>query len=134
MHQWMGDMMLRLLRNSRHAAAIALLALVAGQWLSCSCAENAIAVGESGHRSTKVQDPHACCATNDGVRAESTCCSEITLHRESAVVASGGTDPMLTPAAHATGVAQTAPRRVTPVPAHDAAGATRPPLPVILRI
>jgi hypothetical protein len=128
-------MMLRFLRNSRHASAIALLALVTGQWLSCSCAQGPVAERETGHHSTAVQDPHACCVTTDGLRAESTCCSQSTLHREPAVVASAiGTDPMLTPAAHATGVAHTVPRRVTRGPAHAAAGATRPPLPVILRI
>jgi hypothetical protein len=133
-HRRVVDMMLHLLRNSRHAAAVALLALIAGPWLSCSCAEVAIAVAQTGHESTTVQDPHACCVTNDGLRADPTCCSESTF-RESAVVASAiGTDSMLTPATHATGMAQTVPQRVTPVPALAAAGATRPPRTVILRI
>jgi hypothetical protein len=133
-HRRVVDMMLRFLRTSR-AAALALLALVAGQWMSCSCAENAIAVGQTGHESTTVQDPHACCVTNDGLRAESTCCSQSTLHHESAVGASViGTDSTLTPAAQATGMAQPVPQRLIPVPVLAAAGPTRPPLPVILRI
>lgn len=126
--------MLRLLRNSRHAAAVALLALIAGQWLSCSCAARAMAAEETGHRSTTVQDPHACCDTGAGLRAGSTCCSESTLHRESAVTTAGiDTDSILAPAAHAMGTVQTIGQSVTLVPAL-AAGATRPPLSTILRI
>jgi hypothetical protein len=124
-------MMLRFLRYSRYVAAVALLALIAGQWLSCSCAAPA---EETGHQSTAVQDPHACCDTDAGLRAGSTCCSERTLHRESAVIASTlDTDPILTPAAHATEMTGTVTQRATRVPA-PAAGATRPPLSVILRI
>lgn len=126
--------MLRLLRNSRHAAAVALLALIAGQWLSCSCAARAMAAEETGHRSTTVQDPHACCDTGAGLRAGSTCCSESTLHRESAVIAAAiDTDSILTPAAQAIVTPPTIDDRVTLVPAL-AAGATRPPLSAILRI
>jgi hypothetical protein len=126
-------MMLRLLCNSRHAAAVALLALMAGQWLSCSCAAPAIAA-EEGHGSTTVQDPHACCDAPAGLRAGSTCCSESTLHRESAVIASAiDSDWILTPAALATGTPQTIGQRLTPVPTL-AAGITRPPLALILRI
>lgn len=125
--------MLRLLRTSRHAAAVTVLALFSGQWLSCSCAAPAIADGDTGHESTTVQDPHACCDT-DGLRAGSTCCARSTLHRESAVIAPAThTDLIPTPAAHATGKGGTVAPRTTPVPAL-AAEPTRPPLSVILRI
>jgi hypothetical protein len=123
-----------LLRDSRYAAVVALLVLVTGQWVPCPCSPNAMAIVETGHAPTTVQDPHACCDTRAGLRAGSKCCPESALHGESGVIApSSDTGSILAPAPLAVPLVQTFARGLAPLRAR-ATAALRPPLSSVLRI
>ena len=120
------------LRESRYAAVVALLVLVTGQWVPCPCSPNAMAIVGTGHRPTTVQDPHACCDTQAGLRAGSRCCPESALHGESGVIApSTDTGSILTPAPLAVPLVQAFAREGAPHRAWATTVALRPPLSVL---
>jgi hypothetical protein len=126
--------LLMLLRDSRHAAVVALLVLLTGHWVPCPCSPSATATAKTGHAPTTVQDPHACCDTQAGLRAGSRCCPESALEGESAVIApSSDTGSILTPAPLTVPLVQAVAREVTPLRARGTA-ALRPPLSSVLRI
>lgn len=123
-----------LLRESRYAAVVALLVLVTGQWVACPCSPNAMAVVETGNAPTTVEDPHACCDTQAGLRAGSGCCPESALQGESGVIApSSDTSSILAPAPLAVPLVQTVARGLAPRRAR-ATATLRPPLSSVLRI
>jgi hypothetical protein len=123
-----------LLRDSRYAAVVALLVLVTGQRVPCPCPPSAMAIAETGNAPTTVEDPHACCDTQAGLRAGSGCCPASTLLGESGVIApSRDTGSILTPVPVAVPLVQAVARGVAPLRAR-ASAAFRPPHSSVLRI
>jgi hypothetical protein len=121
-----------LLRESRYAAVVALLVLVTGQWVLCPCSPDAMAIVETGNAPTTVDDPHACCDTQAGLRAGSGCCPASALLGESGVIApSSDGGSILAPAPLAVPLVQTFARGLAP---QRATATLRPPLSSVLRI
>jgi hypothetical protein len=122
------------LRDSRYAAVVALLVLITGQWVLCPCSPSATAIAKTGRVPTTVQDPHACCDPQVGLRAGSRCCLESALRDGSAVIASAiDAGSILTPAPHTVPFVRASAQEAVPLPALPAA-AMRPPCPSVLRI
>jgi len=121
---------LRILRDSRHAAAVAaLLAFFAGQWVLCPCSASAVQNGKPEHAPTTVQDSHACCETN-GIRAGSTCCPAGTLGAAPALA----TESLDTAAVASTPMALSIIGTPGPQVTHTAVLTARPPFPARLSI